>query len=92
MRERADHARFGGGRVHVNAPGRRGCLSGWCTLDYCRELGVPIEVFTNTNADAYLFNESAGMTAPMRYRTARPTTGTCRSCSPRPPRGRWTGN
>jgi len=41
------------------------------TLDYCRELGVPIEVFTNVNADAYIYNESAGMTKPMRYRTAK---------------------
>ena len=41
------------------------------TLDYCRELGVPVEVFTNVNADAYLYNESAGMTEPMRYRTAK---------------------
>lgn len=41
------------------------------TLDYCRELGVPIEVFTNTNADAYIYNESTGMTKPMRYRTAK---------------------
>jgi monoamine oxidase len=41
------------------------------TMDYCRELGVPLEVFTNSNADAYLFNESAGMTAPVRWRTAK---------------------
>lgn len=41
------------------------------TLDYCRELGVPIEVFTNVNADAYLFNESTGMKKPVRYRTAK---------------------
>jgi monoamine oxidase len=44
------------------------------TLDYCRELGVPIEVFTNINADAYIYNESAGMTSPMRYRTAKADT------------------
>jgi len=41
------------------------------TLDYCRELGVPIQVFTNVNADAYIYNESAGMTKPERYRTAK---------------------
>jgi monoamine oxidase len=49
-------------------------LAQWMvTLDYCRELGVPIEVFTNVNADAYLYNESAGMQPgqPMRYRTAK---------------------
>jgi monoamine oxidase len=27
------------------------------TLDYCRELGVPIEAFANQNADAYLYRE-----------------------------------
>ncbi|MFD9959437.1 flavin monoamine oxidase family protein [Amycolatopsis sp. NPDC058986] len=41
------------------------------TLDYCRELGVPVEVFTNTNANAYSYNESAGMKAPQRHRTAQ---------------------
>ncbi|WP_084317087.1 FAD-dependent oxidoreductase [Actinospica robiniae] len=49
-------------------------LAQWMvTLDYCRELGVPIEVFTNVNADAYIYNESSGMTPghPVRYRTAK---------------------
>lgn len=49
-------------------------LAQWMvTLDYCRELGVPIEVFTNVNADAYIYNESSGMQPghPMRYRTAK---------------------
>ncbi|MGZ5958234.1 MAG: flavin monoamine oxidase family protein, partial [Myxococcaceae bacterium] len=43
------------------------------TLDYCRELGVSIEVFTNINADAYIYNELKGMKPghPMRYRTAK---------------------
>ncbi len=43
------------------------------TLDYCRELGVPIEVFTNDNASAYLYNENSGSTPgnPTRYRTAK---------------------
>jgi monoamine oxidase len=27
------------------------------TLDYCRELGVPIEVFVNANPDAYVLND-----------------------------------
>jgi monoamine oxidase len=62
-------ARFGGD-VYMNAGPAR--LAQWMvTLDYCRELGVPIEVFTNQNADAYIYNESAGMTAPVRYRTAK---------------------
>jgi monoamine oxidase len=56
--------------VYLNAGPAR--LAQWMvTLDYCRELGVPVEVFTNANADALLFNESAGMTAPVRYRTAK---------------------
>ncbi|WP_425589317.1 flavin monoamine oxidase family protein [Streptomyces siamensis] len=62
-------ARFSEGQYMNAGPAR---LPQWMvTLDYCRELGVPVEVFTNSNADAYLFNESAGMTEPMRYRTAK---------------------
>jgi monoamine oxidase len=62
-------ARFSDGQYMNAGPAR---LPQWMvTLDYCRELGVPVEVFTNTNADAYIFNESAGMTKPMRYRTAK---------------------
>ncbi|WP_152617917.1 flavin monoamine oxidase family protein [Phaeacidiphilus oryzae] len=68
---------FGNRQVNTFAEGQyMNCgparLAQWMvTLDYCRELGVPIEVFTNVNADAYLYNESAGMTAPQRYRTAK---------------------
>ncbi|MCZ9339636.1 amino acid oxidase, partial [Streptomyces sp. TRM76130] len=36
-----------------------------------RELGVEIEVFTNTNASALIYNENTGMTAPVQYRTAK---------------------
>ena len=56
--------------VYWNAgPGR---IAQWMTtMDYCRELGVPLEVFTNSNAQAYLYNEKAGMTAPVRWRTAK---------------------
>jgi monoamine oxidase len=62
-------ARFSKGQYMNAGPAR---IAQWMiTLDYCRELGVPIEVFTNVNADAFLYNESAGMTAPMRYRTAK---------------------
>ncbi|GGK73592.1 flavin monoamine oxidase [Mangrovihabitans endophyticus] len=39
------------------------------TLDYCRELGVPIQPFVNANADALIYNEANG--APVRYRTAK---------------------
>jgi monoamine oxidase len=41
------------------------------TMDYARELGVPLEVFTNSNAEALIYNESAGMTAPVKWRTAK---------------------
>ncbi|GLW06166.1 monoamine oxidase [Microtetraspora sp. NBRC 13810] len=60
-------ARFGEG-VYFNAgPGR---IAQWMvTLDYCRELGVPIETFVNNNASAYVYNH--GMAAPVRARTAR---------------------
>ncbi|GHJ41753.1 FAD-dependent oxidoreductase [Streptomyces sp. TS71-3] len=62
-------ARFSEGQYMNAGPAR---IAQWMlTLDYCRELGVPVEVFTNVNADAYLYNESAGMTRPMRYRTAK---------------------
>lgn len=47
-------------------------LAQWMvTLDYCRELGVPIEVLSNQNADAFLYNSAKGMTAPERWRTAK---------------------
>lgn len=47
-------------------------LAQWMvTLDYCRELGVPIEVLSNQNADAFLYNSAKGMSAPERWRTAK---------------------
>lgn len=62
-------ARFGDGQYMNCGPGR---IPQWMvTLDYCRELGVPIEMFTNVNANAYIYNERAGMKAPVRYRTAK---------------------
>ncbi len=64
-------SRFSDG-IYLNAGPAR--LAQWMvTLDYCRELGVPIEVFTNANASAFIYNESAGMTPgnPVRYRTAK---------------------
>lgn len=51
-----------------------GRIAQWMvTMDYLRELGVPYEVFTNANADAYLYNEKTGATPgnPVRYRTAK---------------------
>ncbi|NGO11188.1 flavin monoamine oxidase family protein [Streptomyces sp. HC44] len=43
------------------------------TLEYCRELGVPLEVFTNQNANAYIYQENSAALAgkPMRWRTAK---------------------
>ena len=56
--------------TYMNAGPAR--IAQWMTtMDYCRELGVPLEVFTNSNADAYIYNESAGMTRPVRWRTAK---------------------
>ncbi|PZG36212.1 amino acid oxidase [Spongiactinospora gelatinilytica] len=58
---------FGEG-VYFNAGAAR--IAQWMvTLDYCRELGVPIETFVNNNASAYVYNH--GMPAPVRARTAR---------------------
>ncbi|WP_405086812.1 flavin monoamine oxidase family protein [Microbispora sp. NBC_01389] len=63
-------ARFGEG-VYFNAGPAR--IAQWMvTLDYCRELGVPIELFVNDNSSAYVYNR--GMKAPVRARTARADT------------------
>jgi monoamine oxidase len=62
-------AGFGKGQYMNAGPAR---LAQWMvTLDYCRELGVHVEVFTNTNADALIYNETTGMKAPVQYRTAK---------------------
>jgi monoamine oxidase len=62
-------AEFSAGTYLNAGPGR---LAQWMvTLDYCRELGVPIEVFTNANADARIYNETTGMTSAPRFRTAK---------------------
>jgi monoamine oxidase len=47
-------ARFADG-LYMNAGAAR-IPQHHTTLDYCRELGVPIEPFVNANADAYYFN------------------------------------
>ncbi|MFC7648163.1 flavin monoamine oxidase family protein [Streptosporangium lutulentum] len=60
-------AEFEEGTYFNAGPGR---IAPWMvTLDYCRELGVPIEMFVNNNASAYVYTQ--GMTAPIRSRTAR---------------------
>ena len=57
---------------YLNAgPGR---IAQWMvTLDYCRELGVPLETFTNVNADAYIYREKDGAKPgfPVRRRAAK---------------------
>ena len=53
--------------VYFN-PGPARIAQWMVTLDYCRELGVPIEVFANANADSLIYTESAGA---VRFRTAR---------------------
>ncbi|RSN71173.1 amino acid oxidase [Actinomadura sp. WAC 06369] len=65
----AQRAEFGRGQYMNAGPAR---IAQWMTtMDYCRELGVPLEVFTNTNAEALIYNESAGMDAPVKWRTAK---------------------
>lgn len=43
------------------------------TIEYCRELGVPLEIFGNQNASAYYYNENVGPLSgiPVRHRTAK---------------------
>nr|WP_170140900.1 FAD-dependent oxidoreductase [Allonocardiopsis opalescens] len=44
------------------------------SLEYCRELDVPVEVFANQNANAYIYHENGGGTLagrPVRWRTAK---------------------
>ncbi|WP_018654995.1 flavin monoamine oxidase family protein [Actinomadura flavalba] len=62
-------AGFSRGQYMNAGPAR---IAQWMTtMDYCRELGVPLEVFTNSNAEAYIYNENAGMKAPVKWRTAK---------------------
>jgi len=54
--------RFGEGGYFNAGPAR---IAQWMvTMDYCRELGVPVEVFINDNAQAYVYTR--GMKAPIR--------------------------
>jgi monoamine oxidase len=47
-------------------------LAQWMvTLEYCRELGVEIQAFSNQNADAFLYNSTTNMSGPGRWRTAK---------------------
>jgi Monoamine oxidase len=54
--------RFGEGNYLNAGPAR---IAQWMlTMDYCRELGVPVEVFINDNAQAYVYTK--GMRRPIR--------------------------
>ena len=64
-------AGFAAGQYFNAGPGR---IAQWMvTVDYCRELGVPLEMFANVNADAYFYQEGAGMSPghPVRRRAVR---------------------
>lgn len=67
--------RFGKGYMNCG-PAR--LPQGHITIDYCRELGVELQVFTNQNADGFYFNENSATTSygplastPIRHRTAK---------------------
>jgi len=65
---RTQTARFGRDQYMNAGPAR--LPQSHITLDYCRELGVPIEPFINQNANALIYNEKTG--APVQQaRTAK---------------------
>ncbi|MGP4114476.1 flavin monoamine oxidase family protein [Streptomyces sp. 4N509B] len=69
---RTQTARFSRGEYMNAGPAR--IPQSHVTLEYCRELGVPVEVFANQNANAYIHHEeSPGSLAgqPVRWRTAK---------------------
>ncbi len=61
-------ARFSRGQYMNAGPAR--LPQSHITLDYCRELGIPVETFINQNANALIYNEQSGV-APQQYRTAK---------------------
>jgi monoamine oxidase len=61
-------ARFARGQYLNAGPAR--LPQSHITLDYCRELGVPLEIFVNQNANALIYNEQSGV-APQQFRTAK---------------------
>ena len=68
---RTQRASFSDGQYMNCGPAR--LAQHMVTIDYCRELGVPVEVFTNANADAYYYQEDAGALSgrKIRHRTAK---------------------
>ncbi|AUS77318.1 amino acid oxidase [Actinoalloteichus sp. AHMU CJ021] len=67
---RTHRAEFADGQYMNAGPGR--IAQSMVTLDYCRELGVPVEPFANQNANAYVHRENgAGRGTAVRFRTAK---------------------
>jgi monoamine oxidase len=68
--DHTQQVRFGEGQYMNTGPAR---IASWMvTMDYCRELGVPLEVFANNSLDAYIYQEKEGKTpGAVRRRTAR---------------------
>ncbi|MFH8975082.1 flavin monoamine oxidase family protein [Streptomyces sp. NPDC017890] len=64
---RVQRARFSEGQYLNAGPAR--IAQHMVTLDYCRELGVPIEPFANQNGDAYVYLDQVG--TPLRHRTVK---------------------
>src|SRR3712207_7381097 len=52
-------ARFSRGQYMNAGPAR--LPQSHITLDYCRELGIPVEPFVNQNANALIYNEQSGV-------------------------------
>ena len=56
--------------VYFNAGPAR--IAQWMvTLDYCRELGVPIEIFANANADALIYQRGGRPAGAVPHREGR---------------------
>ncbi|WP_326595780.1 flavin monoamine oxidase family protein [Streptomyces sp. NBC_01803] len=68
---RTQRASFSDGQYMNAGPAR--LPQSHVTMEYCRELGVPLEVFTNQNANAYIHHENSAALAgqPVRWRTAK---------------------
>ncbi|TDB97351.1 FAD-dependent oxidoreductase [Micromonospora fluostatini] len=72
LKGQTQRATFSKGQYMNAGPGRIPQMH--VTIDYCRELGIPIEVFTNQNADAFLYRENvpgALNGVPVRHRAAK---------------------
>lgn len=68
---RTQTANFAPGHYMNAGPGR--IPQSHVTLEYCRELGIPLEAFANQNANAYIYHENSAALAgkPVRWRTAK---------------------